>query len=71
MLREHTPYMLRNDGKLFTCAVQHPYVVSCYVEDNDVINTFVSHINQIEWFYNHTNYPDIKKNIWLPSAPCR
>jgi hypothetical protein len=63
MLQEHTPYMLRNDGELYTCGETHPYVVYCYTEDSKVIDTFISNSDQVKWFYDHTRYEEVKRNV--------
>ena len=63
MLQEHTPYMLRNDGELYTCGGMHPYVIYCCTEDNHVIDTLISFSDQVKWFYDHTQYEEVKRNI--------
>lgn len=59
-LKKATPYMLRNDGEVFTCGNMHPYIK--YVYDEDPIEELVDLLTLdtrkgfLKWFYDHTQY---------------
>lgn len=68
-LKKQTPYMLRNDGKLFDCShlTAHPYLIG-FGEINTK-NDFYEYLKNslsdefLQWFYKNTNHMSTKKLI--------
>lgn len=60
-----TPYMLRNDGKLFTCGEFHPYFKYLIFEtdESQIKDLFEEEFHQIKWFYDYTNSNKVKSMI--------
>ena len=60
-----TPYMLRNDGKLFKCGTIHPYVR--YFDQSkleDILYDNLEFRDKLLWFNNHTQYESTKRLIY-------
>ena len=53
-LKKATPYMLRNDGKLFSCGAYHPYICNIYDIKNDIESLVNERIEELYWFFTHT-----------------
>ena len=51
-LEKATPYMLRNDGKLFKCELRygnyHPYIINVYDIDNDIKSLAIDRFSELE-----------------------
>lgn len=65
ILNKNTPYMIRNDGKVFKCGVTHPYIlhnVNNSLAENFRI-LFIQYPQRCKWFYNNTQYPEVKEKI--------
>lgn len=60
-----TPYMMRNDGKVFTCGEYHPYIKPLLSETNKtaIKHLFERHQDKLRWFFNHTQDEDTRLNI--------
>lgn len=64
-IKPATPYMIRNDGKVFTCGTIHPYIAT------DIYNTLKDNISylfsddfeSLLWFYTNTARVETKKAI--------
>lgn len=64
-LQKATPYMLRNDGELFECDKYHPYICNIYDIKNDLESLINERIDELYWFFNHTNNKEIKEYIQI------
>lgn len=63
-LDQATPYMLRNDGKLFNVSPIHPYIKYAYESiDKAIEKLATSRLNSLKWFYENTNSIDTKNLI--------
>ena len=60
-----SPYMLRNDGKVFTCGSHHPYVKTNLSLNNKfaIRILFEREKDTLIWFYKHTQDTDTQLNI--------
>ena len=66
-LDKATPYMLRNDGRLFNVFPIHPYM-KYIITDTDkksIEDLLNRRFNYIAWFYKNTQYQSVKDNIEL------
>ena len=63
ILQKSMPYMLRNDGELFECGKYHPYICNIYDIKNDLESLVNERIDELYWFFNHTNNKEIKEYI--------
>ena len=60
-----TPYMLRNDGKLFKCGNVHPYVRYFHqTKLEDILSDKLEFRNILLWFDSHTQYESTKRLIY-------
>lgn len=59
------PYMLRYDGKVFTCGEYHPYIKPILDSNIKLVirNLFERHKDKLKWFYDHTLDADTRLNI--------
>lgn len=66
-LKPQTPYMLRNDGKLFEVKPIHPYIwYDIYSPARGEIKLLINHnLDYLKWFYDHTGKQATKENIDL------
>lgn len=65
-LEQATPYMLRNDGKLFNVSPIHPYIKYAYESvDKAIEKLATSRLNSLKWFYENTNSGDTKNLICI------
>ena len=70
-LEKATPYMIRNDGKVFKCGIVHPYLnkgLPAFPSERQFVNyTFGLLIDLDEsnlyWFYKHTKSHKTKDEI--------
>lgn len=65
MLKAQTPYMLRNDGKIFECKPMHPYILYS-VNDKLRTNLFdliVNNSQVLDWFYKNTKQDWVRNKI--------
>lgn len=63
-LRNNTPYMVRNDGRVFECESIHPYII--YEPEDDLelmVSGIASNPEQLVWFYKNTLQKDTKERI--------
>ena len=63
-LRNNTPYMVRNDGRVFECENIHPYII--YEPEDDlelIISGITSNPEWLIWFYRSTLQEDTRKRI--------
>lgn len=59
-LEKATPYMIRNDGKVFKCKGYHPYICNIYDDDNDLKSLVNERLDELLWFYNNSNNNFVK-----------
>lgn len=68
-LKKATPYMLRNDGKLFECNLKygnyHPYILQVYDDKNDIDSLVLDRLDELKWFYDHTKNQKTKEYIGI------
>lgn len=65
-LEQATPYMLRNDGKLFNVSPIHPYIKYTYeTVDKALQKLSTSRKDSLKWFYKNTNSEDTKNLICI------
>lgn len=64
-LKSATPYMLRNDGKLLTCGVAHPYIKYILQDPDDIQikELFKLRYDDLLWFYKNTSKTQTKRDI--------
>lgn len=68
-LKKATPYMLRNDGEVFTCGMMHPYIKYAYDEDSvkELVKllTLDTRKGFLKWFYDNTQYAKTREYIQI------
>lgn len=64
-IKPATPYMIRNDGKVFTCGVMHPYVATDIYRTpiDNILYLFNDDFKSLLWFYTNTAKVETKKAI--------
>lgn len=53
MIEKATPYMIRNDGKVFCCKPLHPYIKYVHEDLQDAVKRLCQD-SSLSWFYNNT-----------------
>ena len=67
MLKDSTPYMLRNDGKVFEIESYRPYIIRPDEDADDNTLSFLMDTDSefwcLKWFYDNTLNPVVKNDI--------
>lgn len=71
-LKTDTPYMLRNDGRVFELDNIHPYIISdkSMPIDRSLYALIMHNPEDLIWFYNNTNQPELREMIKALTVQC-